>query len=81
MITLEATLYLPWLSCYFQHSSQDQDTVSVNLASGRKTYSLWLEREMNADRFDEDLARVAGKFESVGKEKGASTIWGLQMQK
>lgn len=36
---------------------------------------------MNTDRYDEYLARVDGKFERIGKEKGAYTIWGLQMQK
>lgn len=53
----------------------------MNLASGHRTYSVELEKEMNAEKLDEDLARVARKFESAGKEKGASTIWGLQMQK
>lgn len=29
---------------------------------------------------DEELVRATGKFESVGKGKGAPTFWGLQMQ-
>lgn len=74
-------MYLLWLCCYFQPYTQDQDSAFVNLASGHRTYSVELEKEMNAEKLDEDLARVARKFESAGKEKGASTIWGLQMQK